>query len=67
MNHVRIKTTKMKSFHLEAVIKSLPVKAVKQIRCGSLHLEAVIESFLMKADKTIRFLYFGGIWLAESF
>ena len=30
-------------------IRSLPVKAIKPIKCGSLHLEAVIESLLVKA------------------
>ena len=44
---------KMRSFHLAAVIGSLPVKAVKWIRCGSLHLEAVMRSLPVKAVKTM--------------
>ena len=52
--------------HLEAVIGSLHVKAVKQTRCESLHLEAVNWSLPVKATKTIGSLYFGGSWPVES-
>ena len=56
----------LRSLHLEVVIRSLPMKVVKQIKCGPLHLEAVIKSLVVKAIKTIGSLYFGGSWPAES-
>ena len=44
--HVNVNSDSMwindiRSLHLEAIIRSLPMKAVKLIQCGSLHLEAV--------------------------
>ena len=58
----RIYTDKMWTLHLEAVIKSLPVKTFMQIRCESLHLETVMKSLPVKAVKTMRSLYFRGSW-----
>ena len=57
----------MKSLHLEAIIRSLLIKAVQQIGYGSIHLEVVIESLPVKAVKTIGSLYVGGSWPVESF
>ena len=53
---------KMRSLHLEAVIGSLPMKAVKQIRYGPLHLEEVIWIVLVKAVKIMKSLYLRGMW-----
>ena len=59
--------TRCGSLHLEAVIRSLPVRVVKHLGCRSLHLEAVIRPFPVKAAKTFGFLYVGGSWTVESF